>query len=176
VSLPRWRNQRKSGRKPSNPINVCRALQSGNSTMIGRDGALEAAVDLDLQRQSAWTLPANRYGRVLFAGDAAHLVPIFGRAEGLKLRIGRRTAKTCLEAGGWSRQGHCAGIACSTVTRATRACRPGKKAFGAKSTEFMAPQHHGLWLLSASPTAGRPRARSARRAGRSSILAQTSTR
>ncbi len=33
---------------------------------------------LSLYRASALTLPRYRYGRTLFAGDAAHLVPIFG--------------------------------------------------------------------------------------------------
>ena len=45
--------------------------------MLGVDKPWEP-VWLSLYRASALTLPSYRHGRVLFAGDAAHLVPIFG--------------------------------------------------------------------------------------------------
>lgn len=45
--------------------------------MLGVDRPWEP-VWLSLYRASALTLPRYRHGRVLFAGDAAHLVPIFG--------------------------------------------------------------------------------------------------
>lgn len=45
--------------------------------MMGVDRPWEP-VWLSLYRASALTLPRYRYDRVLFAGDAAHLVPIFG--------------------------------------------------------------------------------------------------
>jgi len=45
--------------------------------MLGVDRPWEP-VWLSLYRASALTLPRYRYDRVLFAGDAAHLVPIFG--------------------------------------------------------------------------------------------------
>ena len=45
--------------------------------MLGVDKPWEP-VWLSLYRASALTLPRYRYDRVLFAGDAAHLVPIFG--------------------------------------------------------------------------------------------------
>ncbi|WP_326544010.1 FAD-dependent monooxygenase [Pseudorhodoferax sp.] len=45
--------------------------------MLGVDKPWEP-VWMSLYRASALTLPSYRHGRVLFAGDAAHLVPIFG--------------------------------------------------------------------------------------------------
>ncbi|MCA0241153.1 MAG: FAD-dependent monooxygenase [Proteobacteria bacterium] len=45
--------------------------------MLGVDKPWQP-VWLSLYRASAMTLPSYRHGRVLFAGDAAHLVPIFG--------------------------------------------------------------------------------------------------
>ena len=45
--------------------------------MLGVDKPWEPVL-LSLYRASALTLPSYRHGRVLFAGDAAHLVPIFG--------------------------------------------------------------------------------------------------
>ena len=39
---------------------------------------MDADLDHASTRRNALTLESYRHGRVLFAGDAAHLVPIFG--------------------------------------------------------------------------------------------------
>ena len=90
------------------------------------------------------TLPSYRHGRVLFAGDAAHLIPIFGVrglnsglddagnvAWKLALVIQGRAADTLLD---------------SYSTERVGAARE-NMAYGARSTEFMAPPHRGFRLF-----------------------------
>jgi 3-(3-hydroxy-phenyl)propionate hydroxylase len=97
-----------------------------------------------LYRASALTLPRYREGRVLFAGDAAHLVPIFGvrgansgiddadnLAWKLALVIGDRADEALLDSYSDERVG------------ATHE----NLAYGTKSTEFMAPPSFAFDLL-----------------------------
>lgn len=93
------------------------------------------------------TLPRNRQGRVLFAGDAGHLVPIFG-VRGLnsgldaaanlawKLALVQRceAADSLLDS--------------YSVERLQATCE--NLLYGAKSTEFMAPANYGFWLMRAA--------------------------
>jgi 3-(3-hydroxy-phenyl)propionate hydroxylase len=90
------------------------------------------------------TLPSYRYGRVLFAGDAAHLVPIFG-VRGLNSGLddaGNLAWKLALVQRGQAGEA----LLDSYSSERLRATRE-NIAFGAKSTEFMAPPHHGFALM-----------------------------
>jgi 3-(3-hydroxy-phenyl)propionate hydroxylase len=54
-----------------------RARIDAHLAMIGEPAAYDL-IWISLYRAHCLTLPSYRHGRVLFAGDAAHLVPIFG--------------------------------------------------------------------------------------------------
>jgi 3-(3-hydroxy-phenyl)propionate hydroxylase len=90
------------------------------------------------------TLDSYRHGRVMFAGDAAHLVPIFGvrglnsglddaanLAWKLALVVQGRTSDALLD---------------SYSTERVHATRE-NLSYGARSTEFMAPPHFGFKLM-----------------------------
>ena len=124
------------------PENVLPRVQS-HLTMIGE---LEPWTPLwiSIYNAKCLTLPDYRHGRVLFAGDAAHLVPIFGvrglnsglddagnLAWKLALVQQRRAAETLLD---------------SYSSERVHAARE-NISFGAKSTEFMAPPSYGFRLL-----------------------------
>lgn len=90
------------------------------------------------------TLSRYRHGRVLFAGDAAHLVPIFG-VRGLNSGLddaGNLAWKLALVQGGRAADALLDSYSSERVLAARE-----NIAFGAKSTEFMAPPHHGFALL-----------------------------
>jgi 3-(3-hydroxy-phenyl)propionate hydroxylase len=90
------------------------------------------------------TLAGYRYGRVLFAGDAAHLVPIFG-VRGLNSGLddaGNLAWKLALVLRGNAGDA----LLDSYSSERVQAARE-NIAFGAKSTEFMAPPHHGFVLM-----------------------------
>ena len=81
---------------------------------------------------------------MLFAGDAAHLVPIFG-VRGLNSGLddaGNLAWKLALVIGGRS----AAALLDSYSSERVHAARQ-NIAYGAKSTEFMAPPHHGFKLM-----------------------------
>lgn len=90
------------------------------------------------------TLPAYRQGRVLFAGDAAHLVPIFG-VRGLNSGLddaANLAWKLALVLQG----GADATLLDSYSSERVQAARE-NIAFGAKSTEFMAPPDFAFRLM-----------------------------
>jgi 3-(3-hydroxy-phenyl)propionate hydroxylase len=90
------------------------------------------------------TLPNYRSGRVLFAGDAAHLVPIFG-VRGLNSGLddaANLAWKLALVHKGAAADS----LLDSYSSERVRAARE-NIAFGAKSTEFMAPPHRGFSLM-----------------------------
>ena len=90
------------------------------------------------------TLARYRHGRVVFAGDAAHLVPIFG-VRGLNSGLddaGNLAWKLALVL----RSGADASLVDSYSQERVQAARE-NIAYGAKSTEFMAPPHHGFRLM-----------------------------
>jgi 3-(3-hydroxy-phenyl)propionate hydroxylase len=90
------------------------------------------------------TLPSYRSGRVLFAGDAAHLVPIFG-VRGLN--SGLDDAANLAWKLALVHQGAApSSLLDSYSNERVRAARE-NIAFGAKSTEFMAPPHRGFALM-----------------------------
>jgi len=124
------------------PENVLPRVQA-HLDMIG-ERAPWRPLWISIYNAKCLTLPSYRYGRVLFAGDAAHLVPIFGvrglnsglddagnLAWKLALVLQRNAAPKLLD---------------SYSIERVRAARE-NIAYGAKSTEFMAPPHHGFALM-----------------------------
>lgn len=90
------------------------------------------------------TLPSYVHGRVLFAGDAAHLLPIFGVR-------GANTAFQDAQALGWHLGFVCRGLAGTTLLANYSAERVGAAREiideAGKSTRFMAPPSRGFRLL-----------------------------
>ncbi|MBI0535249.1 FAD-dependent oxidoreductase [Roseomonas sp. KE2513] len=90
------------------------------------------------------TLGDYRHGRVLFAGDAAHLVPIFG-VRGLNSGlddVGNLAWKLARVLGGRAGED----LLCSYTEERLHAARE-NIAYGAKSTEFMAPPNFAFRLM-----------------------------
>jgi 3-(3-hydroxy-phenyl)propionate hydroxylase len=90
------------------------------------------------------TLPSYREGRVLFAGDAAHLVPIFGVRglnSGLEDAANLAWKLALVLAGGAD-----AALLDSYSSERVHAARE-NIAYGAKSTEFMAPPDFAFGLM-----------------------------
>ncbi len=90
------------------------------------------------------TLDAYRHGRVLLAGDAAHLVPIFG-VRGLNSGLddaGNLAWKLAAVL-----RGEADDALLDTYSPERRAAALVNIAFGSRSTEFMAPPHRGFALL-----------------------------
>jgi len=93
-------------------------------------------------------LPSYRNGRVFFAGDAAHLVPIFG-VRGLNSGLDDAGNLAWKLAAVIKEQACGAGaqqLLDSYSMERVHATRENLK-YGAKSTEFMAPPHHGFALM-----------------------------
>lgn len=90
------------------------------------------------------TLPGYRHGRVLFAGDAGHLVPIFG-VRGLNSGLDDAGNLAWKLAAVLQGRAHAALLDSYSVERvhATRE----NLAYGAKSTEFMAPPNFAFALM-----------------------------
>ncbi|MDB5857073.1 MAG: FAD-dependent oxidoreductase [Ramlibacter sp.] len=90
------------------------------------------------------TLPRYRHGRVLFAGDAAHLVPIFG-VRGLNSGLDDAANLA------WKLASVLEGRAAPQLldTYSTERVQAAREniAYGAKSTEFMAPPDFAFRLL-----------------------------
>lgn len=124
------------------PDNVLPRVQS-HLAMIGE---LEPWEPLWISIYNAKCLTLERYreGRVFFAGDAAHLVPIFG-VRGLNSGLddaGNLAWKLALV-----QQGRAAdALLDSYSTERVQAARE-NIVYGAKSTEFMAPPNYGFKLL-----------------------------
>ncbi|AEG91238.1 FAD-dependent monooxygenase [Ramlibacter tataouinensis] len=90
------------------------------------------------------SLARYRHGRVLFAGDAAHLVPIFG-VRGLNSGLddaGNLAWKLAAAVGGSA-----ADALLDTYDTERRAAALLNIEFGSRSTEFMAPPHRGFALM-----------------------------
>ena len=90
------------------------------------------------------TLPAYRHGRVLFAGDAAHLVPIFG-VRGLNSGL-EDAANLAWKLALVLEQGAAPQLLDSYSSERVQAARE-NIAYGAKSTEFMAPPDFAFRLM-----------------------------
>ena len=124
------------------PENVLPRVQS-HLAMIGESEPWEP-LWISIYNAKCLTLPGYRQGRVLFAGDAAHLVPIFG-VRGLNSGLddaGNLAWKLAAvlhgEADG--------SLLDSYSTERVQAARE-NIAYGAKSTEFMAPPNFAFRLL-----------------------------
>jgi 3-(3-hydroxy-phenyl)propionate hydroxylase len=124
------------------PENVLPRVQS-HLTMIGETEPWEP-LWISIYNAKCLTLDSYRHGRVLFAGDAAHLVPIFG-VRGLNSGVddaGNLAWKLALVVAGRASPALLDGYSQERVHAART-----NIAYGAKSTEFMAPPHAGFRLM-----------------------------
>jgi 3-(3-hydroxy-phenyl)propionate hydroxylase len=124
------------------PENVLPRVQA-HLDMIGETAPWKP-LWISIYNAKCLTLPRYRHGRVLFAGDAAHLVPIFG-VRGLNSGLddaGNLAWKLALV-----QQGHAEDSLLDSYSSERVLATRENIAFGAKSTEFMAPPHHGFKLL-----------------------------
>jgi 3-(3-hydroxy-phenyl)propionate hydroxylase len=124
------------------PANVLPRVQS-HLDMIG-ESAPWKPLWISIYNAKCLTLPGYQHGRVLFAGDAAHLVPIFG-VRGLNSGLddaGNLAWKLALVQSGQADES----LLDSYTTERLHAARE-NIAYGAKSTEFMAPPNYGFRLL-----------------------------
>jgi 3-(3-hydroxy-phenyl)propionate hydroxylase len=90
------------------------------------------------------TLPQFVHGRVIFTGDAAHLLPIFGvRGCNTGMQDGNNLAwKLAFVVKGWSRRALLDTYSCERVQAAREICEE-----GGKSTRFMTPPTAGARLM-----------------------------
>ncbi len=124
------------------PENVLPRVQS-HLSMIGENEPWEP-LWISIYNAKCLTLPSYRQGRVLFAGDAAHLVPIFG-VRGLNSGLddaGNLAWKLARVIQGRSPDSLLDSYSIERV-HATRE----NMAYGAKSTEFMAPPNFAFTLM-----------------------------
>lgn len=124
------------------PENVLPRVQS-HLAMIGEDAPWEV-LWISIYNAKCLTLDAYRHGRVLLAGDAAHLVPIFG-VRGLNSGLddaGNLAWKLARVLDGRSDSG----LLDSYSVERVHAARE-NMAYGAKSTEFMAPPDFAYALM-----------------------------
>ena len=124
------------------PENVLPRVQS-HLDMMG-ETAPWTPLWISLYNAKCLTLPRYRYDRVLFAGDAAHMVPIFG-VRGLNSGmddVGNLAWKLAMVLRGQAPES----LLDSYSTERVAATHE-NLAYGAKSTEFMAPPHRGFELL-----------------------------
>jgi 3-(3-hydroxy-phenyl)propionate hydroxylase len=124
------------------PENVLPRVQS-HLKMIGEDEPWEP-LWISIYNAKCLTLPSYRHGRVLFAGDAAHLVPIFG-VRGLNSGLddaGNLAWKLARVLEGRSPEQ----LLDSYSTERVQATHE-NIAYGAKSTEFMAPPNFAFRLM-----------------------------
>ena len=124
------------------PENVLPRVQS-HLTMIGETEPWEP-LWISIYNAKCLTLADYRHGRVFFAGDAAHLVPIFG-VRGLNSGLddaGNLAWKLAAVLRGDAKDG----LLDSYSVERVQAARE-NIAYGAKSTEFMAPPNFAFRLL-----------------------------
>jgi 3-(3-hydroxy-phenyl)propionate hydroxylase len=124
------------------PENVLPRVQA-HLDMIGETAPWKP-LWISIYNAKCLTLPHYRSGRVLFAGDAAHLVPIFG-VRGLNSGLddaGNLAWKLALV-----HRGHAEDTLLDSYSSERVFATRENIIFGAKSTEFMAPPHHGFKLL-----------------------------
>ena len=124
------------------PEHVLPRVQS-HLTMIGETAPWKP-LWISIYNAKCLTLDDYRHDRVLFAGDAAHLVPIFG-VRGLNSGLddaGNLAWKLALVIKGQASER----LLDSYTVERLHAARE-NIAYGAKSTEFMAPPHFGFRLM-----------------------------
>ncbi len=124
------------------PENVLPRVQS-HLTMIGEHEPWQP-LWISIYNAKCLTLPDYRHGRVFFAGDAAHLVPIFG-VRGLNSGLddaGNLAWKLAAVLRGDAQNS----LLDSYSVERVHAARE-NIAYGARSTEFMAPPNFAFKLL-----------------------------
>jgi 3-(3-hydroxy-phenyl)propionate hydroxylase len=124
------------------PENVLPRVQS-HLTMIGEHEPWEF-IWIANYNAKCLTLPSYRKNRIFFAGDAAHLVPIFG-VRGLNSGFddaGNLAWKLALVVQGKAEDKLLDSYSIERVHATHENLR-----YGAKSTEFMSPPHHGFSLM-----------------------------
>lgn len=124
------------------PENVLPRVQS-HLDMIGETAPWKP-LWISIYNAKCLTLDSYRHGRVLFAGDAGHLVPIFG-VRGLN--SGLDDAGNLAWKLAWVLRGHAGDQLLDTYSRERVYATRQNIAYGAKSTEFMAPPDYGFRLL-----------------------------
>ncbi len=124
------------------PENVLPRVQS-HLSMIGENEPWEP-LWISIYNAKCLTLPSYRQGRMLFAGDAAHLVPIFG-VRGLNSGLDD-AANLAWKLALVQRRQADDSLLDSYSTERVMATRENIH-YGAKSTEFMAPPNYGFKLL-----------------------------
>jgi 3-(3-hydroxy-phenyl)propionate hydroxylase len=124
------------------PENVLPRVQS-HLTMIGETAPWKP-LWISIYNAKCLTLPDYQHKQVFFAGDAAHLVPIFG-VRGLNSglddagNLAWKLAKVI--------QGKASKALLKTYTQERLHATKENIQYGAKSTEFMAPPHAGFRLM-----------------------------
>jgi 3-(3-hydroxy-phenyl)propionate hydroxylase len=124
------------------PENVLPRVQS-HLAMIGENEPWEA-MWISIYNAKCLTLPDYQHNRIFFAGDAAHLVPIFG-VRGLNSGLddaGNLAWKLAAVLHGKADEKFL-----RTYTEERLHATHENIYFGAKSTEFMAPPHAGFKLM-----------------------------
>lgn len=124
------------------PENILPRVQS-HLAMIGEDRPWKM-LWASMYNAKCLTLPRYREGRVLFAGDAAHLVPIFG-VRGLNSGLDD-AANLAWKLARVLDEGAPAGLLDTYSEERVHAARE-NIAYGAKSTEFMAPPDFAFRLM-----------------------------
>ncbi|MEN3366174.1 MAG: 3-(3-hydroxy-phenyl)propionate hydroxylase [Burkholderiales bacterium] len=124
------------------PDSVLPRVQS-HLEMIGENAPWKP-LWISIYNAKCLTLDSYRHGRVLFAGDAAHLVPIFG-VRGLNSGLddaANLAWKLALVV-----QGNAEEALLDSYTVERLHATHENLSYGAKSTEFMAPPHFGFKLM-----------------------------
>ncbi|RJG07853.1 FAD-dependent oxidoreductase [Noviherbaspirillum cavernae] len=124
------------------PENVLPRVQS-HLDMIGETAPWKP-LWISIYNAKCLTLDSYRHGRVLFAGDAAHLVPIFG-VRGLN--SGLDDAANLAWKLALVSQGHADDALLDSYSAERVHATRENLAYGAKSTEFMAPPNFGFTLM-----------------------------
>ena len=124
------------------PENILPRVQS-HLAMIGETAPWKLLWS-SMYNAKCLTLPSYRQGRVLFAGDAAHLVPIFG-VRGLN--SGLEDAANLAWKLAMVLQGEAAPALLETYSQERVHAARENIAYGAKSTEFMAPPDFAFRLM-----------------------------
>jgi len=143
-----WRidYQLPEGESPEQALapDALRARIDSQLAMIGFGGTLWELDWSSVYSARTLTLPHYRHGRVLFAGDAAHLLPIFGVR-------GANTAFQDAQALGWQLAFVLRGLASARLLDSYSAERVGAAreiiAEAGRSTRFMTPPAGGFRLL-----------------------------
>ena len=124
------------------PGNVLPRVQS-HLDMIGETAPWKP-LWISIYNAKCLTLDSYRHGRVLFAGDAGHLVPIFG-VRGLN--SGLDDAGNLAWKLAWVLRGAAPESLLDTYSQERVHATRQNIEYGAKSTEFMAPPDYGFRLL-----------------------------